>query len=97
MCALDFDVWTAAQDGDLGLPLKVGTARVAGNVAEVPLSYRFVLGPRESKAMGSTLRLAQEPPSPCWQVADLVGPNGDSTLKLLEDFQAANPPAKAKK
>jgi hypothetical protein len=88
ICALDFDPWTDAQDGDIGDPKSFKLISNSHNKAEVLMSYQFVLDQSRIEPKSLKIMLELQNQERCWVVSDLVSPSGHSVLATLETWQA---------
>ncbi|MES2819936.1 MAG: hypothetical protein V4812_13225 [Pseudomonadota bacterium] len=82
LCNIGADPWLSAQDGEMGQPLRFNEASNDGAKAEVVLAYPFVLDP-EQPGTQQQVRLAFVKNAGCWQLDDLVSPDGQSLAKQL--------------
>lgn len=82
MCNIGADPWLSAQDGEMGQPLGFSETSNDGARAEVLLTYPFVLDP-EQPVVEQQLRLAFVKNAGCWQLDDLVSPDGQSLAEQL--------------
>lgn len=84
ICALEADPWTDAQDGEITRPIRFETRQNDGAHATVTMNYFFLPGNAGRQARVATLKLTHSTISGCWELADLVSPNGVSLLNQLE-------------
>jgi hypothetical protein len=84
-CAIDWDPWTGAQDGEIIGEPKFTVKYVRGKTAKIIVSYTFDNGPLEKRTSRSaTVILARSPPSSCWAVADVESMSLGSVRSYLE-------------
>ena len=88
VCAIDFDPWTGAQDGAVRQPVRF--ALVSGGVehAVVRVRYAFVLDRTRRQSQSAAVKLERGASGRCWQVADVMSPDGSSALHTIEEFRA---------
>jgi hypothetical protein len=85
ICALEADPWTDAQDGDIGKPVEFATVSNSGEEANVSMTYRFILGKKQSQKH-ATILLQRKSSTECWLVGDLIGPRGESLVQGIEKW-----------
>ena len=88
ICAVDFDLWTGAQDGDIQKPISFHLASTNDNRAVVTMRYTFALDRSRRKAQSAKILVERETQNECWVVADVVSPDGISTVRIIEEFRA---------
>lgn len=88
ICAIDFDLWTGAQDGDIRKPIVFEMASGDAVSAAVTMRYTFALDRSRRKKQVARIHLERETPEKCWLVADVISPDGSSTVRLIEEFRA---------
>jgi hypothetical protein len=72
VCAVDWDVWTGTQDGDVGQLIATREVeRKQANLAKVKMSFEFLPSPTSSKEIRSVIVTAVRDESGCWKVDDL--------------------------
>ena len=82
--ALDCDPWTNAQDGEISNPYTFTTLNARDSEAVVRFKYTFALGP-ETPLVQSVLMKFQRPAAgQGWLLSDLIMPNNESLVELLE-------------
>jgi hypothetical protein len=89
ICALDSDPWINAQDGEALQPISFEVVPGPGTSATVRMSYRFgwhdVSDPPPEPAE-ARLMMTYDAGSGCWVLDDLIGGEGRSLRKQLEDY-----------
>lgn len=85
VCALDADLWTETQDGQIVGPIAFQESEHGDESATVRMNYRFSLDEngRDAKNWSSTVRLTRKTATSCWTVDDIIGPDGTSLKSLL--------------
>jgi hypothetical protein len=72
VCAVDWDVWSGTQDGDVGQVIETREVeRKQANLSKVKLSFEFLPSPSASKEIRSVVITAVRDASGCWKVDDL--------------------------
>ena len=72
VCAVDWDVWTGTQDGDVGqLIVTREVERKQANLVKVKMSFEFLPSPTARKEIRSVIVTAVRDASGCWKVDDL--------------------------
>jgi hypothetical protein len=87
VCAIGFDVWSGAQDGEIKPPMRFNTASSRQNKAVVNVRYTFSLDATHSRRQTAKIVLERTDTKACWVVADVFSPEGTSTLQLIEDYK----------
>ena len=89
LCALDADPWLNAQDGEELGPLAFTIVSRTEVAAAVRMSYRFgwkdVTNPRPVPAE-TKIELVRDAATGCWLLDDLIGREGRSLKKQLQDY-----------
>ena len=88
ICSLDSDPWLNAQDGEVIAPVRFVTVVTSAARASVAMRFRFQLNAPESSVAEATLSFVKGA-SGCWLLDDLVGREGRSLKKQLQE---ATPP-----
>ncbi|MEO6972754.1 MAG: hypothetical protein ABI135_04935 [Rhodoferax sp.] len=88
VCAIDFDPWTGAQDGDVRQPIRFALVSGGDDHAVVSLRYTFALDRTRRQSRSATVKLERGASGRCWRVADVMSPDGISALHTIEEFQA---------
>ncbi len=85
VCALDADLWTETQDGQIVGPIVFEESARDDASAVVKMKYKFSLedNGQDAKNWSSTIRLTRKTHTSCWTVDDIVGPDGTSLKALL--------------
>ena len=85
VCALDADLWTETQDGQIVGPIAFQESERGDTSAVVQMNYKFSLEDdgRDAKNWSSTIRLTRRTDKSCWTVDDIIGPDGTSLKTLL--------------
>lgn len=86
VCALETNVWTDAQDGEIGKPVEFVRASISGVGASVTMTYPFILDKTRSRKQHLTMLLQRKSPTDCWLISDLVGPRGESLVGFMEKW-----------
>lgn len=86
VCALETDVWTDAQDGEIGKPVEFIIASHSGVAASVTMTYPFILEKTRRRKQHVTILLQRKSPADCWLISDLVGPRGESLVGFMEKW-----------
>lgn len=86
VCALEADVWTDAQDGEIGKPVEFLIASHSGVAASVTMTYPFILDKARRRKQHVTILLQRKSPTDCWLISDLVGPRGESLVGFMEKW-----------
>ena len=86
ICAIEADVWTDAQDGDIGKPVDFATASNTGLKATVSMTYTFILDKKHQRKQHATVILQRRSPTDCWLVSDLEGPHSGSLVQGIEKW-----------
>jgi hypothetical protein len=89
VCALESDPWINAQDGEELQPISFALSSVAGERATVRMTYRF--GWRDVStpapvAAEARLMMTYDAASGCWVLDDLIGGEGRSLRRQLQDY-----------
>lgn len=89
VCALDADIWTETQDGQIVGPITFQESERDDVSAVVKMNYKFSLedNGKNAKNWSSTVRLIRKTQKSCWTVDDIVGPDGTSLKTLLRDYK----------
>lgn len=82
--ALDCDPWINAQDGDISDPFSFKTLKNHPSEAIVRFDYTLALGPRGSLPQSVLMKFQRSSSIAGWQLADLITPNNQSLIHLLE-------------
>ncbi|MGH8821718.1 MAG: hypothetical protein ACREWJ_10555, partial [Rhodoferax sp.] len=88
VCAIDFDPWTGAQDGDIRQPIRFALASGDDDHAVVTMRYDFALDRTRRLWQSATVQLERGASGRCWRVADVMSPDGVSVLHAGEEFRA---------
>ncbi|MEO7128867.1 MAG: hypothetical protein ABI040_08420 [Rhodoferax sp.] len=88
VCAIDFDPWTGAQDGEIRQPIQFALVSGDDDHAVVRMRYTFALDRTRRRSQSATVKLDRMASGRCWQVADLISPGGISVLHTIEEFRA---------
>lgn len=86
LCAMEADPWTDAQDGEILQPATFKTATNTGTQAEVKVSYYFALSASQKRLQSAVLKYRHSAISGCWELDDLLSPNGQSLVGHLEKW-----------
>lgn len=87
VCAVDWDVWTGTQDGEVGQLTGVrDIERKQASLAKVKLSFEFLPSPSAVKEIRSVIVTAVRDGSGCWKVDDLQR----GTVSLKQRLGAAH-------
>jgi hypothetical protein len=84
-CAISWDPWTAAQDGDIAAPITFSPARSRHHQRRVKMCYRFVLEPTRSWRQCAVIGLVRS--GQTWIVDDLISPGDISLRNALEAYR----------
>lgn len=87
ICAIDYDVWTAAQDGSIKAPVTFVTKTQDRSSSTVEMQYRFVLDKSRSKNQAAQIQLTRTGEDACWLVADVISPGGQSVLRTIGEYR----------
>jgi hypothetical protein len=82
--ALDCDPWTNAQEGDVSGPLCFKTLKNHNSEATVQFQYRFALRSKSTVSQSVLMKFQRTSLNAQWRLADLVMPNNESLVDLLE-------------
>jgi len=89
ICAIDFDPWTSAQDGDVVDPMSFVLVSNGSIRATVRFSYHLSLGP-PGDPQSVLIGMVRGSTSSCWRLDDLQMPSNRGSLKAkLERFYRA--------
>lgn len=88
ICAIDFDLWTGAQDGNIQKPITFQLASGNGNTALVNMRYTFALDRLRSKSQAAKIQVERGATEKCWLIADVLSPDGISAIRTIEEFRA---------
>lgn len=86
VCALDWDPWTGAQDGEMSAKKTFEVADGKPLSAVALIKFELVLNGYSYGAKEVKLELIRKEERACWQVADLVMPDGKSLSTVLSKF-----------
>jgi hypothetical protein len=86
ICSIEADVWTDAQDGDIGKPIDFATASNTGTKATVSMTYTFILDKKHRRKQHATLFLQRKSRTDCWLISDLQGPRSGSLVQGIEKW-----------
>src|SRR5438105_9221195 len=86
ICAIDFDLWTSAQDGDIVGPISFDLVSDTDRHAVVAMRYKFTM-PSFKRPQTAKLIFERGTSQACWVLADLITPNGKSTLSLIQKYR----------
>lgn len=85
VCAIDANLWTNTQDGNVWGPVRFEESSRLPTSATVLMKYKFALyeDGRDAKAWITTVSLARSNSKACWTVDDIIGPEGRSLKAAL--------------
>jgi hypothetical protein len=87
LCAIDADPWSGAQDGTIQKPITFRQTSNDKHSASVDMQYILVIDASHKEKLVTTLLLERNPSHPCWQLADLITPAGDSLRQRITGTQ----------
>lgn len=90
VCAIDYDLWTAAQDGEIAGPIDFRLVSSTERRAVVGMHYTFALDNSRRQQQTVLLHLEKRSTDACWMIADLLDPKGQSAVGLIEGFRATH-------
>lgn len=87
VCAVDWDIWTGTQDGDVGPMIEAREVELTkANYARVELSFEFLPSPSVGKEIRSVMVILVRDASGCWKIDDLQ----TGTVSLKQRLGAAH-------
>lgn len=84
VCAIEAVPWIAAQDGEIGGPIRFKTLYESDTKADVEINYKLVLTPDRSWERSSTLHFIRQDKNSCWIISDITMPEIGSFVEMIE-------------